>query len=184
MQRKYSLGVCFSGLVLGLACFTGQAQAACPSYLDHDFKTLRSSKTLNPCEAFPGKALLVVNTASHCGFTPQFKGLEALYQQYKEKGLVVLGFPSDDFFQEDEDSEKTAEICYVNYGVTFPMMAESHVRGNKANPLFQAMSDKVGSPKWNFFKYVLDREGNVVKRFSSKTSPDDESLKEAIEAVL
>jgi len=127
----------------------------------------------------------VVNTASHCGFTPQFKGLEALYQRYKDDGLEVLGVPSDDFFQESDDEAETAEVCYVNYGVTFTMTQTQAVRGRDATPLFRELAEQAGqAPRWNFYKYVVDRQGRVVAHFSSKVKPDDPRLIAAVEKAL
>ena len=160
------------------------AAASCPDYLDHEMRKLHSKKQVNLCELQAGKPMLVVNTASHCGFTKQFKGLEALHQQYGEQGLVVVGFASDDFKQEAKDEEKAAEICYVNYGVTFTMFAPSHVRGDEANPLFRELAEQSNAPKWNFNKYVLDASGKVVGQFGSMTAPDDGKLTAAIESVL
>ncbi len=157
---------------------------ACAAYLDQDIRKLRSEERINLCEAFAGKPLLVVNTASHCGFTHQFAGLEALYQAYKEQGLEVLGVPSNDFRQAEQDEEKAARICYVNYGVTFTMLSQQQVRGPNAHPVFQELGRKVGEPSWNFNKYLLDRDGNVVKRFGSGVEPMSEELREAVEALL
>jgi glutathione peroxidase len=171
------------GLLLSL--FTTKALAAdCPTYLDQSFKKLHSQETLNLCTAYAGKPLLIVNTASFCGFTPQFAGLEQLHKQYKDKGLVVLGFASDDFFQEADSDKEIANVCYLNYGVTFPMFSPIHVRGNDANPLFKALAEQSSSPKWNFSKYLVDKDGKVVKYFNSLTKPDSDELKQAIEGLL
>ena len=159
--------------------------AECPTLLDHELPKLRSTERVDLCEAFQGKALVVVNTASHCGFTPQFKGLEALYQRYKDEGLEVLGVPSDDFFQESDDEAETAEVCYVNYGVTFTMTQTQPVRGHDATPLFRELAEQAGrAPLWNFYKYVVDRNGQVVDYFSSKVKPDDPRLIAAVEKAL
>ncbi|MGR8918999.1 MAG: glutathione peroxidase [Gammaproteobacteria bacterium] len=158
--------------------------AACPELLDQEVRVLRSTDTVRLCERYADKVVLVVNTASHCGFTPQFKGLEALYQAYKEKGLRIAGFPSDDFRQEADTEEATAEICYVNYGVSFDMYERVHVRGDDAHPLFAGLADAAGAPKWNFYKYLIDRDGKVVERYSSMTAPADGRLKQTIESLL
>lgn len=161
------------------------AAEQCAAVLDHELPKLRSKETINLCEQFQGKALVVVNTASFCGFAPQFKGLEALYQRYKDDGLVVLGVPSDDFFQESDDAAETAEVCYVNYGVTFPMAQTQPVRGSDATPLFKELAKQAGgAPRWNFYKYVVDRNGQVVDYFSSKVEPDDSKLIAAVEKAL
>lgn len=171
---------------LVLATLAGPVHAQeCPALLQHELPKLRSKDTIDLCEAFKGKALVVVNTASFCGFAPQFKGLEALYQRYKDEGLVVLGVPSDDFFQESDDAAETAKVCYVDYGVTFPMTQTQPVRGSDATPLFKELAEQAGgAPRWNFYKYVVDRNGQVVDYFSSKVKPDDPELLEAVQKAL
>jgi len=175
-------------LVVSLLLALGSAPllaAECPALLQHELPKLRSKETIDLCQQFQGKALVVVNTASHCGFTPQFKGLEALYQRYQGQGLEVLGVPSDDFFQEADDEAKTAEVCYVNYGVTFPMTQTQAVRGRDATPLFRQLAEQAGgAPRWNFYKYVVDRNGKVVEYFSSNVKPDDPALIAAVEKAL
>jgi glutathione peroxidase len=126
-----------------------------------------------------------VNTASQCGFTPQFKGLEALYQKYKDRNFVILGFPSADFHQEFSDEQKTSEVCYQNYGVTFPMFKASPVRGDDANVFFKKLAYLSGTtPKWNFYKYLIDANGKVVESYASMTTPEDEGLRQKIEGLL
>lgn len=157
----------------------------CVPLLQHSMQQLRSKETIDLCQRFAGKPLVVVNTASHCGFTPQFKGLEALYQRYKDQGLEVLGVPSDDFKQEADDNAETAKVCYVNYGVTFAMTQPQHVTGDEATPLYRDLIAQSGqSPRWNFYKYVVDRQGKVIAHFSSLTKPDDEDLVTAVEQAL
>lgn len=157
----------------------------CPPLLQHSMQQLRSKENIDLCQRFAGKPLVVVNTASHCGFTPQFKGLEALYQRYKDDGLEVLGVPSDDFKQEADDSAETAKVCYVNYGVTFAMTQPQHVTGDEATPLYRDLIAQSGqTPRWNFYKYVVDRQGKVIAHFSSLTKPDDEDLVKAVEQAL
>ena len=174
-----------SKLVVGasLAVSMG-AHAACPEFLDHDMRKLHSQDQVNLCEAFGGKPMLIVNTASHCGYTPQFKGLEALYQKYRERGLVVVGFASDDFRQEAKDEAAAADVCYVNYGVTFTMLAPSHVKGSDANPIFQELASQSQAPGWNFNKYLVEPSGRVVQHFGSTTKPDSKVLQAAIESTL
>ena len=133
-------------VLTALLSLAKQAAAACPAYLDHDMRKLHSRDMVNLCESFAGKPMLIINTASHCGYTPQFKSLETVYQSYREQGLVVVGFPSDDFRQEADDESKTADICYKNYGVTFTMVAPSHVKGDEANPVFQELANQTKAP--------------------------------------
>lgn len=158
--------------------------AACPDFLDHSMRKLHAKENVNFCQAFGNKPMLIVNTASHCGYTSQFKGLEALYKKYRDQGLVVIGFASDDFKQEARDEASAAAVCYVNYGVTFTMIAPSHVKGAEANPVFQALNSQSQPPGWNFNKYLLDASGKVVKHFGSNTKPDSKVLEAAIESVL
>lgn len=158
--------------------------AECPQPLRHTLQKLNSSDTVDLCQ-FAGQPLLVVNTASHCGFTRQFEGLQTLYATYHERGLDVLGVPSNDFRQEARDEEKTASVCYLDYGVTFTMTSPQRVRGRAAHPLFRYLAEESGSaPRWNFYKYLLDADGNVVDVFSSRVELDDARLIEAIERVL
>lgn len=170
-----------TGLLLSLA--TGSA-LACPDYMQGEYRKLHSKDSISICNLMENKTVLVVNTASHCGFTSQFKELEALHKKYKDKGLVVVGFASDDFKQEDADEEKAAEICYLNYGVTFTMLAPTHVTGDKANPLFKALASQAQEPKWNFNKYLVGKDGKLVEYFGSMTKPDSPKLAAAIEAQL
>lgn len=163
---------------------SGALWAGCDNLLDYDHRRLASSQQVNLCEAYAGQVIVVVNTASRCGFTSQFEGLEALYQKYREQGLMVLGFPSDDFRQELADEEDTAEVCYINYGVSFPMFATTSVRGDSANALFQALNEATAPPRWNFTKYLIDRDGNVVERFGSRTTPLDSELEARVRELL
>ncbi len=155
----------------------------CSDFTNVEVRKLRSDKTIDLCQ-FKGKPLLIVNTASNCGFTPQFEGLEAIHQKYKDQGLVVLGFPSDDFFQEEDDEKDTAKVCYINYGVTFNMMAPVAVRGDDAHPVFKHLAAETSSPKWNFFKYLVNKDRTEVVRFNSRVKPDSPELMKAIEGVL
>ncbi len=172
-----------SVLAIGLLG-AGAVFADCPAYLDHDLRKLHSNDMVNLCQVSGGKPVLIVNTASHCGYTPQFKQLELLYKKYHEQGLEVVGFASDDFRQEANDEEQAAEVCYVNYGVTFTMLAPSHVRGDEANPVFRELAQQTQAPGWNFNKYLVDRSGKVVMHFDSNTAPDSPVLTQAIESVL
>lgn len=157
----------------------------CPDVLKFMKRKLNSQETVNFCEAYKDKAILFVNTASKCGFTPQFDGLEKLYNDYKDKNFVVLGFPSGDFNQEFDDEGKTAELCELTYGVKFPMFETIAVRGDDADPLYRLLAEKTGSaPKWNFYKYLVDRKGNLVDSYSSFTKPQDEDLIADIELAI
>jgi len=169
-------------LLLGLPQ-SGRA-AGCPAYLNHDFEKLHSAEHVNICKAFAGKPLLIVNTASHCGYTPQFKGLEAVYEKYKARGLVVIGFPSDDFNQEAKDEAETAQVCYVNYGVTFTMLSPLPVKGAAANPVFRELARQSHEPTWNFNKYLVEPDGSVLDYFDSDVTPDAAPFETAVERLL
>ncbi|MDI9246347.1 glutathione peroxidase [Marinobacter sp. CHS3-4] len=170
-------------MVFALLPWTAQA-AECADYLDHDLRKLHSSESVNLCELAGGKPMLVVNTASHCGYTAQFEGLEALHQQYRDDGLVVVGFASDDFNQEADSEAEAAGVCFKNFGVTFTMIAPSSVTGSGANPVFSALNEQSGAPGWNFTKYVVNGQGNVVERFPSRVSPSDDRLRSALDEVV
>lgn len=175
----------FAALVTVMALSFAQAgEQGCAAYLSQDVRKLRSSEQINLCDAFKGNALLIVNTASRCGFTPQFSGLEALHQQYKDRGLTVVGVPSNDFRQAAADEEAAAKVCYINYGVTFTMLSQQKVRGPDAHPIFQELNRRAGEPSWNFNKYLLDRDGKVVERFDSSVDPMSVRLRGAVESVL
>jgi glutathione peroxidase len=182
MSRKSLIWKWVVGSILLLG--TASAFAECPAYLNQDLQKLHSKETVNICKAYAGKPLLIVNTASHCGFTPQFKELEALHEKYKDQGLVLIGFPSNDFHQEAKTEDEAAEVCYINYGVKFTMLAPSSVRGSDANPIFKELAKQTTSPSWNFNKYLVKPDGKVVEHFGSLTSPDSKKLTKAIETVL
>jgi glutathione peroxidase len=133
---------------------------------------------------YTGKVVLVVNTATQCGFTPQFDGLERLYNKLKGKGLVLLGFPSNDFAQESRSNGDIATFCKNNYGVTFPMFGKTTVKGAHANPLYQRLNAAAGEPEWNFNKYLLDRKGHVVARYTSDVEPLSGTLVGRIKKLL
>jgi len=159
--------------------------ANCPALLNHSFPRLQDEKPQNLCQ-YAGKVVLVVNTASKCGFTPQYEGLEALHGKYGPQGLVVLGFPSGDFGgQELNDSKEIADFCFNTYGVKFPMFAKSSVKGTSANPMFMQLTKATGkAPGWNFHKYLIDRNGRVVANFGSRTTPTDPAFVARVEALL
>jgi glutathione peroxidase len=154
--------------------------------LDHSYRRLAAKETVNLRETYGGNVLLVVNTASKCGYTPQYDGLEALHARYKDRGFAVLGFPSNDFMGQEPGSEQQiAKFCKLTYGVKFPMFQKVQVKGEKATPLYRALAAATGEePGWNFHKYLVDREGRVVASFGSKTKPDDPELVARIEALL
>ena len=164
-----------------MALLSTAASASCPDHLQGEYRKLHSNENITLCSLLENKVVLVVNTASHCGFTKQFKGLEALNQQYKDKGLVLIGFASDDFMQEAKNEEEAAGICYKNFGVTFTMIAPTHVRGDEANNLFKYLNKESGSPKWNFNKYLVGKDGKVIQHFGSMTDPDSKVLLKAID---
>ncbi|QRF60960.1 glutathione peroxidase [Variovorax paradoxus] len=161
-----------------------QAAAGCPAILQHTFPRLQDEKPQSLCQ-YSGKVVLVVNTASFCGFTPQYKGLEALDNKYRARGLVVLGFPSNDFAQESASNKEIADFCESTFGVKFPMFGKSSVRGSDANPLFKQLAQASGTtPKWNFYKYLIGRDGKVVQAWSSMTAPDENAFISIIEKQL
>ena len=175
-------------LLLPAMQFAQAAPAASPScspLLAHTFPRLQDEAPQNLCQ-YQGKVILVVNTASFCGFTSQYEGLEKLYAKYKDRGLVVLGFPSNDFGQQEPGSNKEiADFCKNTYDVKFPMFAKSSVSGNNPNPLFKMLIAKTGTtPKWNFYKYLIDRNGNVVESYGSMTKPTSTSITGEIEKLL
>ena len=160
------------------------AESPCPSVLDHKFANLQD-EPVSLCQ-FRGKVLLIVNTASECGYTPQYDGLEKLYRRYRDKGFAVLGFPANDFGgQEPGSNKEIAQFCRLNYGVTFPMFAKTSVVGANANALFQELSATTGKPpRWNFHKYLLDRTGKPVAVFESAVEPEDRKVTTQIEKLL
>ncbi|MCL5974405.1 MAG: glutathione peroxidase [Gammaproteobacteria bacterium] len=164
--------------------FSVQAESSCPDFLNYELPKLHSNETVNLCEVADGKPILVVNTASHCGYTRQFEGLEALHQKYQQSGLMVVGFASNDFNQEAKDEAEAERVCRENFGVTFTMIAPSFVTGQKANPVFQEINRQSEQPGWNFSKYLINKDGKVVAAFPSKVEPSDKTLTDAIESLL
>lgn len=157
---------------------------SCPSILQHSFLRLQDEQPQSLCQ-YTGKVVLVVNTASFCGFTPQYKGLEALDAKYRARGFVVLGFPSNDFSQESGTNKEIADFCESTFGVKFPMFAKSAVRGRDVNPLFRQLAQISGStPQWNFYKYLIGRDGRVVASYSSLTAPSDSGFVRDVEKQL
>lgn len=160
------------------------APASCPALLHQNFKRLQDEAPQDLCQ-YAGKVVLVVNTASYCGYTKQYEGLEKLNAKYGPRGLVVLGFPSNDFKQESANAKEIADLCYNTYGVKFPMFSTTVVSGPNANPLHASLAKQTGKePKWNFTKYLIGRDGKVIEHFPSKVAPEDPALVSKIEAAL
>jgi glutathione peroxidase len=158
--------------------------AACPKVLQHSVLRLQDEKPQSLCQ-YAGQVVVVVNTASYCGFTSQYKGLEALSAKYKDKGLVVLGFPSNDFSQEPDSNVKIADFCENTFGVKFPMFTKTSVKGPDALPLFKQLAERTGTaPRWNFYKYIISRDGQTIKSYSAMTGPQDKSFVQEIEKQL
>lgn len=163
------------------------AKAAPVNAYDFSFKTLVGHKDM-PLSAYRGKVILIVNTASKCGFTPQYQQLEELYKKYHERGLVIIGVPSNDFRKQEPGSEQEiANFCQINYGVTFPMTAKEEVTGKNAHPFYRWAYETLGfgsAPKWNFHKYLIDRQGNLITYYYSTTSPTSPRLVKQVENAL
>lgn len=174
-------------MVIG-GIFPAKADPKPSDKIAYDFSFEALSGAPLPLAQFKGKVLLVVNTASKCGFTPQYKQLEALYLRYKDQGLVVLGVPSNDFGgQEPGTPQEIKSFCEINYGVTFPLTSKNVVSGDGAHPFYQWAKQVLGAgaaPKWNFHKYLIDRKGHLVDYFGSMTAPDAGSIKNSIEKLI
>ncbi|RYF07658.1 MAG: glutathione peroxidase [Comamonadaceae bacterium] len=159
-------------------------QAQCPALLNHTFERLQDEAPQSLCQ-YAGKVILVVNTASYCGFTGQYKELEALSAKYASQGLVVLGFPSNDFAQETGSNTQIADFCENTFGVKFPMFSKSHVRGGDATPFYRELAAQSGqAPRWNFHKYLIGRTGAVAGNFGSSVNPESKTVVQAIERQL
>ncbi|MEO6065875.1 MAG: glutathione peroxidase [Lysobacterales bacterium] len=176
------LRTAIAGLMFALA----PAFASDAALLDVDYRRLAGTEKVNLAGEFGGDVLLVVNTASKCGFTSQYEGLEALHAKYSNRGFAVLGFPSNDFMGQEPGTEKEIKkFCALTYGVKFPMFEKVHVKGDDATELYRALEAKTGDePGWNFHKYLIDRNGAVIGSFGSKTRPDDDKLVAALEKAL
>jgi len=175
------------GLAVGLAAFGAAAESDPSSVLD--FEAKRLSGPVEPLAKYRGEVLLVVNTASKCGFTPQYEGLQSLYEKYHARGFTVLGFPSNDFREQEPGSDaEIGEFCEANYGVEFPMFSKIRVLGDDAHPLYAWLTSRPapigGAIEWNFQKFLVDREGRVVERFSPRTTPEAPEVVAAIEKLL
>lgn len=172
--------------VFMVATVPAVADQKCTDELNFVKKTLVGDREVNLCEEYRGKVVLVVNTASKCGFTPQYEGLEALYRKYKDRGLVVLGFPSNDFgAQEPGTAKQIQEFCKNTYGVEFPMFEKTVVTERNADPLYKVLGSKAGEyPQWNFHKYLIGRDGNLIASFPSREEPTSERIVKKLESVL
>ncbi len=171
-------------MVFGLFCQSSPAKATSA----HEFSFVSIDGEPLPLTQFRGKAVLIVNTASQCGFTPQYEGLQAVWQRYRDRGLVVLGVPSDDFGgQEPGSNEKIKEFCEVNFNIDFPLSRKEHVSGERAHPFYRWAASELGvmaKPRWNFHKYLIDAEGRLVEWFSTVTPPTSDRVLRAIEGHL
>jgi glutathione peroxidase len=154
----------------------------------HEYFFTSLTGTSLPLGNYRGQPILIVNTASNCDYTPQYRKLQLIWEDYRQSGLVVLGIPSNDFGeQEPDDEEVIAEFCYENYNVSFPMTSKQHVMGHGAHPLFAAMRDEVGEdaiPRWNFYKYLFDKQGQLLEFWPSAVEPDDPKITHQIERNL
>jgi|SRR5882672_2279391 len=170
-------------IVLAFALLPAFSQAACPSLLDHRYTSLQG-KPVDLC-SFAGRPVLVVNTASKCGYTPQFEKLEALHRRYQGRGLVVLGFPSNDFNQELASNQEIAQFCKLTYFVEFPMIEKGSVTGPGANDFFKQLAVAAGAaPQWNFHKYLIAPDGKAVYSFTSQVEPDSRELMSRLQPML
>jgi len=158
--------------------------AVCPALLQQNVLRLQDEKPQSLCQ-YRGKVVVVVNTASFCGFTPQYQGLEALHAQYQDRGLVVLGFPSNDFAQEAGSNKDIADFCENTFGVKFPMFTKTRVTGKDASPLFRQLAERTQTPpRWNFYKYIISRDGATVTAFNSMTTPTSGKFMAEVEKQL
>jgi glutathione peroxidase len=185
-MRRILISAAFClGLSIGAPAFAQAAAPACSPLLSHTFLRLQDEVPQNLCQ-YQGKVIMVVNTASYCGFTGQYDDLEKIYSRYQQRGFVVLGFPSNDFGQQEPGTNKQiAEFCKNTYDVKFPMFTKSNVSGKNPNPLFKTLIEKTGTtPKWNFYKYLIDRNGNVVEAYSSLANPSSKTITSQVEKLL
>jgi len=178
--KFFQSSILLVGLIINLP-----AAANCPSLLNHTFTRLQDGTSQSMCQ-YEGKVILVVNTASFCGFTSQYEGLESVYDKYKSRGLVVVGFPSNDFGdQEPGTNKEIADFCRLTYGIKFPMMTKTDIAAPKTHPFFQQLIEITGAqPKWNFHKYLIDRGGRRVESYTSLTTPGSQDLVAQIDRWL
>ena len=188
MQFVKAATIFLPGVVLALLSTltpaAAPASSACPTIIDHRFASLQG-KPQDLCQ-YRGKVLLVVNTASYCGYTEQYKGLQSLYDKYQKRGLVVLGFPANDFGKQEPGSNtEVADFCERTFKVKFPMLEKTSVVEGQANPFYEALYKRTGErPKWNFHKFLVGRDGTVVKSFSSRVEPESNDFVAEVEAML
>ena len=182
-MRLPFLLILLAGLLVSEPSFAAEK---CAPALDFTVRTLAGEDEVKLCDAYRDQVVLIVNTASKCAFTPQYEGLEALYRNYRERGFVVLGFPSNDFGNQEPGTEKEIQrFCRNTYSIEFPMFEKARVRKGVADPLFQRLAELGGGyPKWNFFKYLIDRNGELVESYSSFTQPESKKLVDTIESLL
>ena len=182
---SYALSPPFPALWVAATGSSMTATEACPALLSHSFKLLQTGDAQSLCR-YHGNVVLVVNTASQCGYTNQYENLEALYRKYRDRGLVVVGFPSNDFGgQEPGTNKQIAEFCRTNYGIEFPLYEKSSVTRLAANPLYVELAKATGqTPQWNFHKYLIDRNGKPVASFASGVLPDSKEITTLIEKLL
>jgi glutathione peroxidase len=185
MRHLFLVTACWLGFSFSVPVIAQTATPACSPLLSHTFLRLQDEAPQNLCQ-YQGKVIMVVNTASYCGFTGQYDDLEKIYSKYQQKGFVVLGFPSNDFGQQEPGTNKQiAEFCKNTYDVKFPMFTKSNVSGKNPNLLFKTLIEKTGTtPKWNFYKYLIDRNGNVVEAYSSLSNPSGKTITSQIEKFL
>lgn len=186
MKIRYLLLTLASTSLTAGSVAAADATSGCSPLVNVDVRRLNGKEDVNLCRAYQGKVMLIVNTASKCAFTSQYEGLEELYAKFKAKGLVVLGFPSNDFGNQEPGSEvQIQSFCRMTYGVQFPMFAKTQVRKNNADPLYRNLGEAAGEyPAWNFHKYLLDRNGQLVASYSSFTGPSSGRLIKKIETLL
>ncbi|WP_119393351.1 glutathione peroxidase [Salinibius halmophilus] len=161
-----------------------QESGGCPAYLDHEFRKLHSAQTINLCDLHSDKPMLIVNTASFCGFTDQFGPLQALHETYGPLGLQIVGFASDSFNQEANSEAEAADVCYRNFGVDFTMLAPTDVTGPNSNPVFSHLAQVSKAPEWNFVKYLVNPDGSVALRLPSRLSPNNPLMVGELEAAF
>ena len=186
MRRFPRVSRALAVAALSLSLLAASAVAGQGGLLDRSYRPLAGKTPVDLAKTYGGDVVLVVNTASKCGFTPQFEALEGLQKKYSARGFAVLGFPSGDFReQEFTDEKEIKEFCTLTYGVKFPMFEKVHVVGDQATPLYRDLAKASGeAPKWNFHKYLLGRDGRLIASWGSKTTPDDKAIVEAIERAL